>query len=663
MVSLLLGIVKLGLWVGLWLSGGLWISRAAFRLTPGEELPVGFLIGMVCENLLTNLIAPLIPLPYGSWLSAGLVFVVGGIWTASKGLKNLVRFTVPLWQGLFVLFATGLFYAIGRGLAIFDDYAHLPTTSLMAAGAIPPHFALNPSIDYAYHYFLLLFSAQLMRVGGLPVWSALDLARALVFSITLISTFVWVQRLTFNKIAGVVGAAFLAFGMGTRWLLLLLPPVILSKISSAVHMLGSGTATGSTLVVAMQKFWAVDGQGPIPFPFAFVNGIFTPGVHNLLLPNSTLSIALTLTLLLTFNRWKNWGGALVTTILIASTFMVEETAITLFIAAWGILLLVEIIRVRSFRIPRLLWIWTGVLFVGSLLGLLQHGALTQTLANLFSSNSTQIEQGYQTIGFQLTWLPTIVSAHLGVLSLVNPRQLLVALAEIGPIVLMLPLVAIWGWRAYRNQRWYEAALILSGLLSISMAWVQFNGSTGVRNTSRLYFFIFICTLYAVPLTWRWVAHRSTRWKITLLSLAFITMFGGLAYFSVELFAIQKPLYSTFVDKIDAQVSKKFWNQLDKKFLIFDPNFYRGPTLFGLYTNSSLTWYTVSPGWQELVSQPDPFVLRAKNYGYMYLDEKYMAGISVESRQKLADPCIKVLKYIEEKTPIKRELLDIRACQK
>ena len=66
---------------------------------------------------------------------------------------------------------------ISRGLAIFDDYAHLPTISIMATGEIPPQFALNPDIPYSYHYFLLLFGAQIISLTGIMPWTAWDIAR------------------------------------------------------------------------------------------------------------------------------------------------------------------------------------------------------------------------------------------------------------------------------------------------------------------------------------------------------------------------------------------------------------------------------------------------------------------------------------------------------
>jgi hypothetical protein len=89
----------------------------------------------------------------------------------------LDRFGHLLPQVIALALLFGLFFAISRGLAIFDDYAHLPTLSLMAAGDIPPHFSLDPRVPYGYHYFLLLLAAQMTRLSSWFPWTAWDAAR------------------------------------------------------------------------------------------------------------------------------------------------------------------------------------------------------------------------------------------------------------------------------------------------------------------------------------------------------------------------------------------------------------------------------------------------------------------------------------------------------
>ena len=60
-------------------------------------------------------------------------------------------------------------------------------------------------------------------------------------------------------------------------------------------MLGSATQSGSDLYAALLSPWRIEGGGPIPFPFAFVNGIFSPMLGlggNGSLPQMTLFLLL-----------------------------------------------------------------------------------------------------------------------------------------------------------------------------------------------------------------------------------------------------------------------------------------------------------------------------------------------------------------------------------
>ncbi len=114
---------------------------------------------------------------------------------------------------------------------------------MMAAGDLPPHFALDPKVSYGYHYFLMLFAAQWMRLGGMYPWNALDLVRGLSFGLMIGLTYLWFARLTFSKVGGLLGAMMAAFGMGTRWILLLLPESIITWLGQGMELIGSGRLT------------------------------------------------------------------------------------------------------------------------------------------------------------------------------------------------------------------------------------------------------------------------------------------------------------------------------------------------------------------------------------------------------------------------------------
>ena len=115
---------------------------------------------------------------------------------------------------------------------------------------------------------------------------------------------------------------------------------------------------------------------------------------------------------------------------------------------------------RSLRLPRRLTDWLGVLMAATLLGMVQGGALYDILYRLLQ-NETQTRDSYHAIGFAFQFHPTLVSRHLGSLDLLQPLPLLAALLEAGPLLLSLPWIVYWGWRALRAGRWFAAAFGLT----------------------------------------------------------------------------------------------------------------------------------------------------------------------------------------------------------
>lgn len=648
----------LGLWCVLWFIGGYGIARYAFRLPQREQMITGLALGLIVETWLTNLLTLFLPAIPAFWLAAALTFTLGIAFSWGHKLANWFKISFPWWQIISLVVVTYIFTAISRGLAIYDDYAHLPTLSMMAAGDLPPHFALDPRVSYGYHYFLMLFSAQVMRLGGMYPWNALDLARGLSFGLMLVLTYLWVARLTFSKIGGLVGAMMAAFGMGTRWILLLLPESLINTLGQGMELIGSGRLTGATLFEALNRTWGIEGAGPIGYPFAYANGIASPGVMNHG-PNGSIGVVISLLLLMVFNRWRGWRGAVVTTILLAASLLISEAGMFLMAGALGVVALMEIIRHKGFHIPRSLWVWLGVMAAGCIIGFVQGGALKDITAGVLDPDATS----YQTVAFRLIWPPEIVSSHLGVLSLIKPGQLMVALLELGPALLVFPLLVAFGWKALRASRWYEAALVVSGIISLFMILVEFAGSTGVRNTSRLYQFIGLSLTFFVPLVWMYVSRRSDTLKTLAAGLAGIIMFGGIVLTGIQLPAIQQPVYSYFLTDLDIQIERDYWNTLEPEALVFDPIVSRAATIFARGSNSGFTWYKSKPEWEKLVASPDPYDLRAGGYSYAYFDQKAWDEIPLSIQKKFDDPCVTVVKELEDWRHDFRKLVNIQACVK
>jgi hypothetical protein len=230
------------------------------------------------------------------------------------------------------------------------------------------------------------------------------------------------------------------------------------------------------------------------------------------------------------------------------------------------------------------------------------------------------------------------------------------------VLLALPLVFMWGVKAYRSGRWYEASFILSGLLTLGMLFVQFSGSTGVRNTSRLYSFTNLCVLYAVPLVWIWARQRITLLKYLADTVLGITMLGGIVLFGIELVAIPRPVESYFLNELDARMFKNYWNRLEPGALIFDPTPSRAPAVFGRSTNSSYTWFEDKPAWKTLVKDPDPAAISQAGFDYIYLGNIYWQDLDPKTRLRFQNPCVLVVQQYENAMRETRALYDIRACR-
>jgi hypothetical protein len=292
--------------------------------------------------------------------------------------------------------------------------------------------------------------------------------------------------------------------------------------------------------------------------------------------------------------------------------------------------------------------------------------LTEVFLNRFVSSARP--DSYFEVGFSLI-PPTVISSHLGKLSLLNPMQFLVAVFEVGPIVLALPLTFDWGYKALREEKWIQAALVAAIVPSLLSIFIAYSGNAGITATTRLLSMLFfVCKILAVPLFWLWLQNQP-QWKHSLTyGFGIATIFAGLVLFAIELIAIPRPVYTSFLIDMDARFYQKYWNRLaPPSAWILDPNPLRAVTVFGRQANavSAVSWITNTPEYQDLIENPDPFRLNAMGYHYLYADKEYWKKYDVQLRQ----PCVKILDTIEGvrqtqsgSAPDFRRLADISQCK-
>ena len=669
MLPKLLELIPFALWLLAWTIGGLLLADSTFRLPRRFVFGAGLALGAVTQTWFANLLGLILP-PFIAFLGGGLLtLILGVVFARPLSLDKLRRAVFPVsWGQVFALLAlTYIFTAIGRGLLIFEDYQNLPTISLLARGDIPPMFALDPNVRFGYHYFMLLFAAQVMRLGGLLPWNALDLTRGLFFGLTLLLTYLWVERMTRNRFAAYAGAFFTAFASGTRWLLLLLPPAWVAGLSKDITLLGSAAQSVPDLSSGLTLFWNVDGGPPIPFPFAYINGINMP--HVLGHGGSAMMVTMLFMLILIVYRfWHDWRGGVVMVILLSALANLSEHTYLAAAFGLGVALVIHWIRSRSFKIPRDFLPWIAVGITSAMFAAVQGGVLTELVRGILGLQAGASEEGsYFTVGFALNPHPTVISGHLGLLDLTNPRQLILALLEIGPVLIAIPLVAVWGWKMLKAHRWWEAALVFGAVTGIGSLFLRYEGSAGITATSRLFGdFLAPLELYFVPLLWTWARPRTPRVKQTLLSIGFVAVFGGLMLFGIELIAAQKPTQP--LQATDIQLHKEYWDRLEPDALVFDTLPARAVTVFGRYTDSNVTWYLPKESWIALAQNPFPRDLRAAGFDYFYFNLENWETFSPEIRAALENSCVKL---VAETTGLRSEtdfrkswsrLVDIRGCE-
>ncbi len=647
--------------LALWAAGGWLVAARLFDLAPEERSLVGFGLGLTLSTWFANLLAHVLPLTISTW-GAAAATLCAGLLLAYPLRRQLRSMFTPTWgQWGLLLGLSLLFTLIGRGLAVLDDYQNLPILSRMAAGDIPPHFPFAQDVRLGYHYFLLLVGAQFLRVAGAAPWTALDMARGLALALAILLIGLLAYRMTRNYLAFLAGALFGAFAGGSRWMLLLLPPALIPRVSANVQLIGSGAESGSSLADALMKPWALQGGGPLPFPFAYASGVNTPLVMALS-GYGAGPMMLILLLLLLGDRGKGKGAWAVLAVLLASLALLAEHKFVFLVSAAAALVVWQWIRGRSIRLPTSLAGWGAAVLAAGVMAALQGGLLAELAESLVDGARGPVS--YYEVTFRPFWPPAVISSHLGTLSLTNPYQLLVAFLEFGPVLLAAPLVGVWGLRVLREKRWAETSVIVAGGLSLFMPLFRYAGTAGPTATTRLYgMFSDVCLAYAVPLAWRLVERRGRGIKILVVGSGIAATLSGLALFSIQLVAVPRPVASYFLSDLDVQMYRRQWDALPAQAMVFDPVPRRGATIFGRIVDSQVDFAEVTEAFAALADDPAPARLHAAGFDFLYADREYWQ----RHQDVLSPECVQLVDEVVDiysatgETGDFRRLVDLRSC--
>ncbi len=651
----------------LWGLGGLLLTGYAFHLKKREKLVAGLALGFLLFTVISNLLAQILPLTAAYWSSAGIIFLSGlGLAISSKrGFRSHLGL-LSGWPYIIVLLAITLgFTLILRGLAIFDDYYHLPMISVMATGDIPPHFYLDPALHLPYHYGLQVFAAGMVRLGGFFPWSAWDISRAIVFGFTALLAWLWIRRLNRAALPAYLGSGLLILGGATRWLLLFIPKPILQNMGANLHMDLSGLAAGGNLVTALANSWPLEGGGPFPFPYAFASGILEPLNMQLGATGAMWEMTILLLLLLWRPRKISLVGILTISLVLSSLALSAEHVFALLVAGMAIILLVSLIRNRIRHRPNrkdTLTTWGIPLAISSVLALFQGGYITGGFMSLLSRitgiNYPMVTTDFQ--GFSLRWPPAVPSGHFGPLSLFDPGQFFIMLAEAGPALILLPLVIIYWLKKLGKADRLPQALAAGSILSLLFP-VFFRYGLDFDITRLVGASLWLSYALAFPVAWLWLANARQGFRL-ILGLGYgVAIYAGLVMLAVELIAIPEVQTTYYLQYQESDFSQAYWNKLEQHALVLDSVPERSVLLFGRASFAAMDVYKRSPIWEALIASPDPASVAAAGYSYVYMDDHWWQKLSPQIQAAYDLPCVKLAAEMKLAGSQDRRLYDVRAC--
>jgi hypothetical protein len=302
------------------------------------------------------------------------------------------------------------------------------------------------------------------------------------------------------------------------------------------------------------------------------------------------------------------------------------------------------------------------MFIGGVLALVQGGMFTEIARGWVERQASGGGSTYFKVGFALG-LPTVLSAHLGYLSLLNPLQWVAILGETGLAVFAVPIVLKQLPGFSRDENWLEAAWIGSIIVSLLMVFVQYTGNAGPTAASRMQaHFLTVVKIYAVPLVWVWASKHGENLKTAVFAWGLATIFSGISLFGLQMAAMPNPVYAIYLTQLDAQMFTRQWDRLAPHTMVYDPNYPRAAAVFGRPIRSSITMGENLPEWNTLNEDPNPYKLKAAGYDYLYVDLKYLTKYSSTIQQS----CIKLIDKVEDKNGVRvvdaRYLYGVTDCK-
>jgi hypothetical protein len=269
---------------------------------------------------------------------------------------------------------------------------------------------------------------------------------------------------------------------------------------------------------------------------------------------------------------------------------------------------------------------------------------------------------FDVLGFTLRWPPAIVSAHLGPLSLFSPVQLIVAVFELGPVILFTPWITRWAWRRANAGDWMLGVLACAAWLGLLIPiFFQYQSD---RDISRL--------TWQALLTWSillalLVSDRAFPWRPWLRQAAIfalaLMLFGGLVIAGTQFSSASTTRLGDGYNELDSAIAAEVWGRMPADAVIFGP---MGSTtvLSGHLSGQLLSEPPDSDAWHTLMTTPTLSGILTAGYDFAYIDSRWWENLAPEVQQAsgLDESCIVTLAEVWDNSHVNfRRMLDLRSC--
>jgi hypothetical protein len=321
-------------------------------------------------------------------------------------------------------------------------------------------------------------------------------------------------------------------------------------------------------------------------------------------------------------------------------------------------------RVKRRPLPKgQLATWGIPLIVSGFLTLVQGGYITGGFMSLLSHitgfSYPIVATDFQ--GFSLRWPLAVPSGHFGPLSLFDPGQVVIMLAEAGLAIVLLPLAIIyWLGKLKHNDRFPQA--LAAGAVVSFLFPVFFKYGLDFDITRLVGAALWLGFVLAFPIVWLWLVNARQGFRV-LAGIGYgVAIYSGLVMLAVELIAIQLPQTTYYLQYRESNFSKPYWNKLEKGAQILDSKPERSVLLFGRASFAAEDVYARSPRWVALVANPDPAIVASEGYSYVYMDNGWWQKLSPELRAAYSQPCVKLVSEMDIGGGQNRRLYNIQSCK-